>query len=100
MVPPNEEKGAGQPARRTPALHPRFEADVTYWHHTDPKLAQRLRRIVDAVLEDPFTGIAKPELLRGDHSGLWSRRLTREHRIIYRVTEREVEFLSARAHYS
>lgn len=99
MAPPNEEKGAGQPARRTPALHPKFQADAAYWRETDPKLAKRLRRIVDAVLENPFTGMAKPELLRGNHAGLWSRRLTQEHRVVYRVTEKHVEFLSARSHY-
>ena len=100
MVPPNESDEGDEPKPRTRVLHPQFEADVAYWRRTDPKLAKRLRRIIDNVLADPFDGIAKPEPLRGDLAGYWSRRLTQEHRIVYRVTEKTVEFFTARSHYS
>lgn len=99
MVPPNNESGAEDLVPRTADLTPEFEADVAYWHRADPKIAARLRRIVDEVLRSPTTGIGKPELLRGNWRGCWSRRLTKEHRVLYRVRDTTVEFISARFHY-
>lgn len=99
MVPPNDEEGAEGPVLRTADLTPQFEADVAYWNRIDPKIAARLSRIVDEVLRSPSTGIGKPELLRGNWQGCWSRRLTEEHRILYRVRKTTVEFISARFHY-
>jgi toxin YoeB len=55
--------------------------------------------IVDAVVDDPFTGIGKPEPLKYLAPNIWSRRLTQEHRIVYAVKEQRVEFLQARYHY-
>jgi toxin YoeB len=55
--------------------------------------------LVEAVMRDPFVGIGKPELLKNVLAGAWSRRITREHRLVYRVGETEIVFLQARYHY-
>ncbi len=66
---------------------------------TDRTIALRALVIVEAVLRDPFSGIGKPEPLKYLGSGAWSRRLTQEHRIVYRVSEIRIDFLQARYHY-
>jgi len=76
-----------------------FLEDLEYWVRTDRKIALRLLRIIHASLRDPFGGIAKPEPLRGRLSGLWSRRLTQEHRVVYEVSGGSVHFLQCRYHY-
>jgi toxin YoeB len=76
-----------------------FLADLAFWVATDRKIALRLLELVEATRRDPFHGIGKPEPLRRSLAGQWSRRLTLEHRVIYRVTETRVEFLQARYHY-
>jgi toxin YoeB len=87
-----------QPGRE-PFYHPKFRNDLLHWHKTAPALAARTLRIVSETLESPFAGIGKPEPLRHDFQGRWSRRLTRRDRIIYKVFEDRVEFFSARNHY-
>lgn len=86
-------------SRRDITLHPQFWNDLRYWARTDRKLEERLFELVEAVARDPFAGIGKPEILKHDFQGCWSRRLSEEHRIVYRVTSTAVEFLSARGHY-
>lgn len=76
-----------------------FLSDLRYWIETDRKTALRLLDLVEAVRRDPFAGPGKPEPLRHSLSGCWARRLTLEHRIVYRVTETRIEFLQARYHY-
>jgi len=58
-----------------------------------------LLELVEAVLRDPFEGIGKPEPLKYLGPGFWSRRLTDEHRLVYRVLDERVDFLQARYHY-
>jgi toxin YoeB len=76
-----------------------FQADLPYWIETDRKAALRVLDLIGATLTDPFNGIGKPEPLRFELAGCWSRRITREHRIVYRVKADRVEFLQARYHY-
>ena len=76
-----------------------FVADVEHWIRTDRKVAARLLRIVRETARDPFEGVAKPEPLRRQLAGLWSRRLTQEHRVVYEVTDDAVRFLQGRYHY-
>lgn len=76
-----------------------FLDDLEHWIRTDRKAAVRLLRIVRETLRDPFRGIGKPEPLKHQLSGMWSRRLTQEHRIVYEVDGRTVRFLQARYHY-
>ncbi len=76
-----------------------FLADLDHWVRTDRKVALRLLRIVGETLRHPFRGIGKPEPLKRQLSGLWSRRLTQEHRVVYEVADDEVRFSQARYHY-
>jgi toxin YoeB len=76
-----------------------FLEDLDFWIRTDRKVARRLLRIVRETLSEPGRGLGKPEPLRRELAGLWSRRLTQEHRIVYEVAESEVRFLQARYHY-
>jgi toxin YoeB len=66
---------------------------------TDRRLALRALELVEAILRDPFTGIGKPEPLKYLAQGVWSRRLTQEHRIVYLVRDDRIDFLQARYHY-
>ena len=84
---------------RTSVFHPEFISDLRYWVKTDRKVALRVLNLVEAVMRDPFSGIGKPEPLKYLLSGTWSRRLTEEHRVVYLVSESQVDFLQARYHY-
>ena len=80
-------------------FHPEFIEDLRYWVTTDRKRALRCLRLVEEILRDPVSGVGKPERLRSLGSGVWSRRLTQEHRVVYVVIEDRVEFMQARYHY-
>ena len=74
-----------------------------YWHEQDKKTLKRLNLLITACAREPFTGIGKPEPLRGDLKGWWSRRITIEHRLVYRVTgtapHQAIEIAQCRFHY-
>ena len=78
---------------------PKFREDLAYWIKTDRRAALRTLELVEAILADPFAGIGKPEALRHELAGCWSRRITQEHRLVYRVTADRIDFLQARYHY-
>lgn len=80
-------------------FHPEFREDLRYWVTTDRKIALRAFELIESILRDPFAGIGKPEPLKYVLAGCWSRRLTQEHRLVYRVSERRIDFLQARYHY-
>jgi toxin YoeB len=74
-------------------------ADRAFWIKTDPGKLERIERLVRAIQASPFAGIGKPEPLRGDLTGWWSRRIDREHRLVYRVERGVLFILQARRHY-
>ena len=74
-------------------------ADRAFWIKTDPGKLERIERLVRAIQASPFAGIVKPEPLRGDLTGWWSRRIDREHRLVYRVERGVLFILQARRHY-
>jgi toxin YoeB len=76
-----------------------FRDDLRRWIETDRKIALRVLDLMAAILADPFRGIGKPEPLKHEFAGCWSRRITEEHRIVYRVFADRVEFVQARYHY-
>ena len=86
-------------AEREAVFHSEFRQDLRYWVEADRKTALRILELVEGVLRDPFTGIGKPEPLKHVLRGCWSRRITQEHRLVYRVGERRIDFLQARYHY-
>jgi toxin YoeB len=73
--------------------------DFLFWLASDRKTARRIVRLVAEIQRDPFTGIGKPEPLRGELSGYWSRRIDDQHRLVYRANDEEVKILKARYHY-
>lgn len=87
------------PAEREAVFHPEFRQDLRYWVETDRRTARRILELVEAVLRDPFTGIGRPEPLKYVLAGCWSRRITQEHRLVYRVTTTRIDFLQGRYHY-
>jgi toxin YoeB len=84
---------------REAVFHPEFRQDLRYWMEIDRKTALRVFELIEAVIREPFTGIGKPEPLKYVLAGCWSRRITQEHRLVYRVTQGRVDFLQARYHY-
>jgi toxin YoeB len=84
---------------RSAIFQPEFIEDLRFWVETDRKLALRAFDLIEAILRDPFEGIGKPEPLKYLTPGVWSRRLTQEHRIVYLVRDDQIDFLQARYHY-
>lgn len=80
-------------------FHTEFIEDLRFWVKTDRKLAIKTFDLIEPILRDPFTGIGKPEPLKYLQPGVWSRRLTMEHRIVYLVRDEQIDFLQARYHY-
>jgi toxin YoeB len=76
-----------------------FREDLEFWIDQDRKIALRILRLVEGVMRDPFAGEGKPEPLKGLGPGLWSRRITQEHRLVYHVQKDRITFLQARYHY-
>ena len=98
-MPKSSRAPAGHRVGRLTVFHPEFIEDLRCWVETDRKTALRALAIVEAVLREPFSGIGKPEPLKYLGPGLWSRRLTQEHRIVYLVRADRVDFLQGRYHY-
>jgi toxin YoeB len=88
-----------KPADRVAVISSKFRDDLRYWIETDRKTALRILDLMEASMADPFGGVGKPEPLRFELAGSWSRRITREHRLVYRIREGRIEFLQARYHY-
>lgn len=84
---------------REAVFQPEFREDLRYWVEVDRKTALRAFALLEAVMRDPFAGIGKPEPLKYLSPGVWSRRLTQEHRLVYLVSDDRIDFLQARYHY-
>ena len=76
-----------------------FDRQLNYWIKTDKKVANKIKKLIDVIREDPFDGIGKPEPLRHELSGMWSRRIDRKNRLIYLVTEEAIILISCLGHY-
>ena len=83
----------------TLAVTPQALEDLRWWVDTDRKMVLRVIALIEAVRRDPFGGIGKPEALRGLGPGVWSRRITQEHRLVYLVGDERVDIMQARYHY-
>ena len=73
--------------------------DYTYWQSQDRKTLKRINSLLKDIERDNFNGIGKPELLKGDLSGFWSRRIDDMNRLVYRVSEGIIEIVSCKGHY-
>lgn len=70
-----------------------------YWQENDASILRKLNQLLQECMRDPFKGTGKPEALKGSLAGRWSRRITQEHRLVYRVDEYNVYVGSCRFHY-
>jgi toxin YoeB len=73
--------------------------DYLYWQKTDKKILKRINELIKDTQRTPFEGIGQPEPLKFDMSGLWSRRVTQEHRLIYQVKDDYIIIVQCRYHY-
>jgi toxin YoeB len=73
--------------------------DLAWWMETDRKKALRIVKLLKEVQRTPFEGLGKPEALKHELSGCWSRRIDDEHRLVYEVQEEKIRVLACRYHY-
>lgn len=73
--------------------------DYDYWKHNDPAMLEKVDSLIKECLRTPFTGTGKPESLKESLSGLWSRRINREHRLVYLFEGGTLTILQCRFHY-
>jgi len=73
--------------------------DLAYWVQCDRKKAVRVIDLVLEIQRDPFAGRGKPEPLKHELAGCWSRRIDEEHRLVYEVTQQRIRILACRYHY-
>ena len=74
-------------------------SDYQYWQDTDRSMLRRINQLIKDVRRSPYEGIGKPEPLKHQLAGWWSRRIDGEHRFLYRVTEQAIEISNLRNHY-
>ncbi len=73
--------------------------DYLYWQKTDKKILKRINLLIKAIVQEPYEGIGKPEPLKHNYRGYWSRRITDEHRLIYQIQGDELRIVKCRFHY-
>ena len=73
--------------------------DYLYWQETDAKILARINTLIKDIQRQPFQGIGKPEPLKHNWTGYWSRRINREHRLVYKISEDTVFIAQCRYHY-
>ena len=78
---------------------PQAFEDLQHWVQCEPRMAKRLLRLIEETQRDPFGGIGKPEPLKNELSGWWSRRIDGEHRLVYKVQDEVLIIAQAKGHY-
>jgi toxin YoeB len=96
---PVSRTAAAAAPQRQAVFQPEFREDLRYWVETDRRVALRAFDLIESILRDPFGGIGKPEPLKYLAAGVWSRRLTQQHRMVYLVSDDRIDFLQSRYHY-
>jgi toxin YoeB len=79
--------------------YPAAWEDYLYWQGQDKKTLRRINQLIKDILRNGNTGIGKPEPLKGDLTGLWSRQIDEKNRLIYRITNTSVEIAECKTHY-
>ena len=75
------------------------KADLKFWKRNNPATINRIAKLIDAIMTNPYSGIGKPKPLKYSLEGYWSRRIDSEHRIVYRITGNTLEIIPIRGHY-
>ncbi|MEN9560548.1 MAG: hypothetical protein RLZZ502_1759 [Pseudomonadota bacterium] len=78
---------------------PKAWGDYVYWQEQDKKTLKRINLLIESAVREPFTGLGKPEALRENLSGYWSRRIDERHRLVYRVSDDALIVVACRFHY-
>lgn len=73
--------------------------DYIYWQQTDKQILKKINSLVKDIKRNPFDGIGKPEPLKHELSGFWSRKITDEHRLVYEVSDNNIAIASCKYHY-
>ncbi len=73
--------------------------DYLYWQKSDKQIVKKINQLIKDIKRDPFNAIGKPEPLKYELSGFWSRRITNEHRLVYEASENSIGIVSCRFHY-
>lgn len=73
--------------------------DYEYWQKTSKEKVKQISKLIKAIKRDPFEGIGKPEPLKHDLAGYWSRRIDQEHRLVYEVQDTAIVIVQCRYHY-
>jgi toxin YoeB len=73
--------------------------DYLYWQATDKKLVKKINELLKDISRNSYEGIGKPEPLKHGYSGYWARRITEEHRLVYKVEGRTIQIVQVRYHY-
>ena len=73
--------------------------DYLYWQSNDKILLRKINNLIKEILRSPFEGMGKPEPLKGNLSGYWSRRISEEHRLVYLVQDERIVVIQCRYHY-
>jgi toxin YoeB len=81
------------------AFLPKAFNEITFWAAEDRKILAKIFELISDIQRNSFSGLGKPEPLKHKFKGLWSRRITKEHRLIYRVNDEEIVIVSCRFHY-
>ena len=74
-------------------------SEYEYWQKTDKQILKKINQLIKDIKRNPLDGLGKPEALKHEFSGCWSRRITDEHRLVYEITEYSVVIISCRFHY-
>jgi toxin YoeB len=73
--------------------------DYLYWQEQDRKTLRKINKLIKDIDRSPFSGIGKPELLKHDWQGFWSRQIDEYNRIVYRISNNQIEIAQCRSHY-
>ena len=73
--------------------------EYMYWQNTDKQILKKINQLIKDIKREPFEGIGKPEPLKYELSGFWSRRISDEHRLVYEVSESYIAIVSSRFYY-
>jgi toxin YoeB len=84
---------------RAIGFHPKAFENYVDWSNQDKKVFKVINRLIKELQRTPFTGLGKPEPLRGNLKGFWSRRIDKKHRLVYKVSDTEITVISCKGHY-
>ena len=74
--------------------------DIAFWAKTDIRMLKKIVQLLESIQQSPYEGIGKPEPLKHQLQGYWSRRIDSEHRLVYKIEESGIVIVSCRYHYS